>query len=176
MAKVYSLKALKTFVRGFQLSPVREREILLCIMALNNNDIGIGDAVKFDNDIYLVGFRGFYSNDLHILNFEDVGYEYIEENVEKVNIKNIRCKEEFEELIDMLDTEYHTLRKLYRQRCAPQDLDNTKEREMLNKRDKQIADLEDEYLKTLKNVDLLSSTLVKQVQENKKLQAKVNKK
>ena len=174
--KIYSLKALKDFVRGFELSPVKEREVMLCITALNNKGIGIGDAVKFDDDVYLVGFRGFYTADLQILEFEKVGYEYIEENAERVNIKSIQNNDCYEDLVDALSMEYASLRKLYRQRCAPKDLDSATDREIINKRDKQLADLEDEYLKTLKNVDLLSSTLVKQVQENKKLQAKVNKK
>lgn len=166
----YSLKFISDMIKGFNLTPSKERELILCITALHNMRINIGDFVRIDSTTYVVGFRGLVNVDGFTEEYEDFGYIYLEAESEKVNAKHI--KENFEFALNVIHAEIEKLRGLYRKRVSPKDLSSEKYRDALEEKDKQLAKLEDEYKSNLKTTDMLSKALLNQVRENTKLLVK----
>lgn len=173
----YSLTEINKLLKGTDYTSNERREALLCLTALFNKKIKIGDVIRLDTNIYIVGIKGLYDYSMQLEKYRDIGFEYLEECAVKVNYK------QFEEISlegfpgDFIADEYYELRNAYKNRCKPTDLEifDTESINKLNEKDKKLAKLEDEYMATLKNVDMLSKALLKQVAENKSLKKRVKK-
>lgn len=164
--KKYSLIELNRLVGGYELDDAKERELILCIVALQQRGFRIGETVSLFGRNYLLGIRGFMSGSilLEMVNYENFGYAHLSE----VPIKKIKKNNEFEFMCaeKVLRHKLNMLELKYIDRTKPKFTSMVKQ-ELVDEKDKQLANLQDAYDNLNKQNDLLIKANVDLVRENK---------
>ena len=176
MNRNYSLSKFEDLIKGYELDPAIEREVILCLVALYNNGCRIGDAVEVNHEIFLMGFRGLFTMDLEIEYYETFGYTYLETFAKKTNKKLIQDNYNYGNVIGMLDAEREGLAISQRKRFAPKDLKTNEKSEdnenhsclnIINEKDKQLSELQNKYEEAQKEIDMLINRKVDEVREKR---------
>lgn len=175
MKKKVTLRRLNNLIQGYNMTSAERRETLLCLSALQHRGIEVYDVIKLDGEYYMLGLIGLYDCEMSVTRYTDIGFEYLETYAKKCRRKYFydRCVDDFPS--EIVSSEYHALQLQIKDRWRPKDLKDSSINDTVNARDKLLAKLEEDYKATLKNVDRLSSALLKQVRENKSLKRKLGK-